>query len=54
MNGCIHSYSFSSLPRFKVFADFEEYVKCQEKVSKLYQVPAQTDLRPVSGGLLCD
>uniref|UniRef100_A0AAX7UR53 Alpha-1,4 glucan phosphorylase n=1 Tax=Astatotilapia calliptera TaxID=8154 RepID=A0AAX7UR53_ASTCA len=24
--------------RFKVFADFEAYVKCQEKVSKLYKV----------------
>uniref|UniRef100_A0AAQ4QG13 Alpha-1,4 glucan phosphorylase n=1 Tax=Gasterosteus aculeatus aculeatus TaxID=481459 RepID=A0AAQ4QG13_GASAC len=23
--------------RFKVFADFEDYIKCQEKVSKLYQ-----------------
>lgn len=27
--------------RFKVFADFEEYVKCQEKVSKLYQNPKE-------------
>ncbi|XP_043552362.1 glycogen phosphorylase, brain form [Chiloscyllium plagiosum] len=25
--------------RFKVFADFEAYVKCQEKVSKLYKNP---------------
>ncbi|TMS21728.1 glycogen phosphorylase, liver form [Larimichthys crocea] len=25
--------------RFKVFADYEDYVKCQEKVSKLYQNP---------------
>ncbi|RVE57605.1 hypothetical protein OJAV_G00217920 [Oryzias javanicus] len=25
--------------RFKVFADFEAYMKCQEKVSKLYQNP---------------
>lgn len=24
--------------RFKVFADFEEYVKCQERVSELYKV----------------
>ncbi len=23
---------------FKVFADFEDYVKCQERVSELYQV----------------
>uniref|UniRef100_A0A7N8YQ69 Alpha-1,4 glucan phosphorylase n=1 Tax=Mastacembelus armatus TaxID=205130 RepID=A0A7N8YQ69_9TELE len=27
--------------RFKVFADFEDYVKCQEKVSKLYQNPKE-------------
>uniref|UniRef100_A0A7N6AC32 Alpha-1,4 glucan phosphorylase n=1 Tax=Anabas testudineus TaxID=64144 RepID=A0A7N6AC32_ANATE len=27
--------------RFKVFADFEEYMKCQEKVSKLYQNPKE-------------
>lgn len=27
-----------SLFSFKVFADFEDYIKCQEKVSKLYQV----------------
>lgn len=25
-------------PRFKVFADYEAYVKCQEKVSALYKV----------------
>lgn len=24
--------------RFKVFADFEDYVKCQERVSELYKV----------------
>lgn len=24
--------------RFKVFADYEAYVKCQEKVSQLYMV----------------
>lgn len=24
--------------RFKVFADYEEYVKCQERVSALYKV----------------
>uniref|UniRef100_A0A8C4IK09 Alpha-1,4 glucan phosphorylase n=1 Tax=Dicentrarchus labrax TaxID=13489 RepID=A0A8C4IK09_DICLA len=27
--------------RFKVFADFEDYIKCQEKVSKLYQNPKE-------------
>uniref|UniRef100_A0A4W6FQY2 Alpha-1,4 glucan phosphorylase n=1 Tax=Lates calcarifer TaxID=8187 RepID=A0A4W6FQY2_LATCA len=27
--------------RFKVFADFEAYMKCQEKVSKLYQNPTE-------------
>ncbi|KAF3700912.1 Glycogen phosphorylase, liver form [Channa argus] len=27
--------------RFKVFADFEDYVKCQEKVSKLYENPKE-------------
>ncbi|CAG5866748.1 unnamed protein product, partial [Menidia menidia] len=27
--------------RFKVFADFEDYLKCQEKVSKLYQNPVE-------------
>ncbi|XP_077588212.1 glycogen phosphorylase, liver form [Stigmatopora nigra] len=27
--------------RFKVFADFEAYVKCQEKVSQLYQNPKE-------------
>ncbi|XP_038141050.1 glycogen phosphorylase, liver form [Cyprinodon tularosa] len=27
--------------RFKVFADFEDYIKCQEKVSKLYQNPVE-------------
>lgn len=27
---------FSS--RFKVFADYEEYIKCQDKVSELYKV----------------
>ncbi|XP_057716076.1 glycogen phosphorylase, liver form [Corythoichthys intestinalis] len=27
--------------RFKVFADFEAYVKCQEKVNKLYQNPKE-------------
>uniref|UniRef100_A0A673BAL4 Alpha-1,4 glucan phosphorylase n=1 Tax=Sphaeramia orbicularis TaxID=375764 RepID=A0A673BAL4_9TELE len=27
--------------RFKVFADFEDYMKCQEKVSKLYQNPKE-------------
>nr|XP_057912979.1 glycogen phosphorylase, liver form [Doryrhamphus excisus] len=27
--------------RFKVFADFEAYLKCQEKVSKLYQKPKE-------------
>ncbi|XP_061699453.1 glycogen phosphorylase, liver form [Syngnathoides biaculeatus] len=27
--------------RFKVFADFEAYLKCQEKVSKLYQNPKE-------------
>ncbi|XP_017270119.1 glycogen phosphorylase, liver form [Kryptolebias marmoratus] len=27
--------------RFKVFADFEAYLKCQEKVSKLYQNPVE-------------
>lgn len=30
--------SFPSLFSFKVFADFEDYMKCQEKVSQLYQV----------------
>lgn len=30
--------------RFKVFADYEAYVKCQEKVSQLYMV--STLLRP--------
>lgn len=24
--------------RFKVFADYEDYIKCQEKVSALYKV----------------
>lgn len=27
--------------RFKVFADYEAYVKCQEKVSQLYMVSTQ-------------
>lgn len=27
--------------RFKVFADFEDYIKCQEKVNKLYQNPQE-------------
>ncbi|CAH2328880.1 glycogen phosphorylase, liver form [Pelobates cultripes] len=27
--------------RFKVFADYEAYVKCQEKVSELYKTPKQ-------------
>ncbi|XP_004082115.1 glycogen phosphorylase, liver form [Oryzias latipes] len=27
--------------RFKVFADFEDYMKCQEKVSQLYQNPVE-------------
>lgn len=27
-----------SSSRFKVFADYEEYIKCQEKVSELYKV----------------
>uniref|UniRef100_A0A665XFK7 Alpha-1,4 glucan phosphorylase n=1 Tax=Echeneis naucrates TaxID=173247 RepID=A0A665XFK7_ECHNA len=27
--------------RFKVFADFEAYIKCQEKVSQLYQNPKE-------------
>uniref|UniRef100_A0A671WF88 Alpha-1,4 glucan phosphorylase n=1 Tax=Sparus aurata TaxID=8175 RepID=A0A671WF88_SPAAU len=27
--------------RFKVFADFEDYMKCQEKVSQLYQDPKE-------------
>ncbi|XP_061551797.1 glycogen phosphorylase, liver form [Phycodurus eques] len=27
--------------RFKVFADFEAYLKCQERVSKLYQTPKE-------------
>ncbi|KAM6913032.1 glycogen phosphorylase, liver form [Xenentodon cancila] len=27
--------------RFKVFADYEDYLKCQEKVSKLYQDPVE-------------
>lgn len=26
------------LSRFKVFADYEDYIKCQEKVSNLYKV----------------
>lgn len=26
------------LSRFKVFADYEDYIKCQEKVSALYKV----------------
>lgn len=26
------------ISRFKVFADYEEYIKCQEKVSALYKV----------------
>lgn len=26
------------LSRFKVFADYEDYIKCQEKVSDLYKV----------------
>lgn len=26
--------------RFKVFADYEDYIKCQEKVSALYKVRA--------------
>ncbi len=28
------------LHRFKVFADYEDYIKCQEKVSALYKVSA--------------
>ncbi|KAL4656237.1 glycogen phosphorylase, liver form-like [Arapaima gigas] len=27
--------------RFKVFADYEDYVRCQEKVSRLYQKPKE-------------
>lgn len=26
------------LCRFKVFADYEDYIKCQEKVNALYKV----------------
>lgn len=35
-------------PRFKVFADYEAYVKCQEKVSALYKVgtPPQKETPP--------
>ena len=29
---------FNHKNRFKVFADYEAYVKCQEKVSQLYMV----------------
>lgn len=32
---------FSFFVRFKVFADFEAYVQCQERVSKLYKVTNQ-------------
>lgn len=32
--------SFLCCYRFKVFADYESYVKCQEKVSELYLVSA--------------
>lgn len=27
--------------RFKVFADYEEYIKCQDKVSELYKNPRE-------------
>uniref|UniRef100_A0A8C3KRX2 Alpha-1,4 glucan phosphorylase n=1 Tax=Calidris pygmaea TaxID=425635 RepID=A0A8C3KRX2_9CHAR len=32
--------------RFKVFADYEAYVKCQEKVSELYLVSTSLGMRP--------
>lgn len=31
-------FPFNHKNRFKVFADYEAYVKCQEKVSQLYMV----------------
>lgn len=34
----VHFNPLYSLFSFKVFADFEDYMKCQERVSKLYQV----------------
>lgn len=34
--------------RFKVFADYEDYIKCQEKVSALYKV--REDLRVACDG----
>lgn len=40
---------FSS--RFKVFADYEEYIKCQDKVSELYKV---RDHGPGAGRALFD
>ena len=32
------SYLLYIYSRFKVFADFEDYIKCQDKVSALYKV----------------
>ncbi|XP_061406047.1 glycogen phosphorylase, brain form-like [Lethenteron reissneri] len=33
--------------RFKVFADFEDYVKCQEKVSELYKNPREWTIKVI-------
>lgn len=30
--------AFPLASRFKVFADYEDYIKCQEKVNALYKV----------------
>lgn len=37
-------FPFNHKNRFKVFADYEAYVKCQEKVSQLYMVSSRLRL----------
>ncbi|KAI4884650.1 hypothetical protein NFI96_017902, partial [Prochilodus magdalenae] len=42
-NYVTHVFAFSGQTphRFKVFADYEDYIKCQEKVSALYKKPKE-------------
>lgn len=40
-----HSSSDQTPYRFKVFADYEDYIKCQEKVSALYKASEVTYYR---------
>lgn len=42
---CREEEGIHSLPvcfRFKVFADYEDYIQCQDKVSALYKVSSRT------------